>query len=217
MWPLWVPRCVRGATSSRRRPRPRRPAMPRAPPRWLCPGPGLLHPAGHRRIVTFDSPPRGLLARPAVPPQQPPRTTDRQRHPELVRDQHAHPRERPPLVRPPLSDRTFQQKRLKHGEGVVIHLRPLRRARRTQCLPSALAPGPAPPFHRPHTDPQPCGYRQILLTPRKAINSEHAHPLARGLAMRSETTTLRIPHAHQLPQGSSDVTPDNSTERSVTL
>ncbi|MFD0443113.1 transposase [Streptomyces indonesiensis] len=52
--PPWAPRCVRGATSSRRRLRPRRPAMPRAPPQWLCPRPGLLHPSLHRRIVAFD-------------------------------------------------------------------------------------------------------------------------------------------------------------------
>jgi hypothetical protein len=33
--------------------------------------------------------------------------------------------------------------------------------------------------------------------------------------LRSETTALRIPHVHELLQGSTDVTPDNPTERSV--
>lgn len=33
------------------------------------------------------------------------------------------------------------------------------------------------------------------------------HPLPRDLTLRSEATTLRVPHGHELPQGSSDVTP----------
>lgn len=189
--------------------------MPRAPPRWLCPWPGLLHPAGHCCIVTLRRPPHRPLTRPAVPPQQLPHPADRQRHTQPVRNQHPHPRQRPALSRPALSHRSCQQQRLQQREVTVVHLRTLRRTGCLQCLESALTPGTAPPLHRPHTDPKILRDHRVLLTPCKALGSQHAHPFTPGLTLRSETTTLRIPHVHELLQGSTDVTPDNPTERSV--
>lgn len=43
----------------------------------------------------------------------------------------------------------------------------------------------------------------------KELDSQHAHPLPRGLALRSETTALRISHGPGVPQGSSNASPDN--------
>ena len=131
------------------------------------------------------------------------------RHAQLVRDQHAYPRQRPALIRPALSHRAVQQQWLEHGEVTVADLRPLGRPRRAQGLSPALTPGPAPPLHRPDADPQLFRDHRVLLTPRKAIDCQHAHPLPHSLALRSETTALRISHGHGVPQGSSNVSPDN--------
>jgi hypothetical protein len=58
------------AASSRSRPRPRRRARRRAPPRSFHLGPGLLHPAGDRRLVALHCPAGRHLAAPAVPLEQ---------------------------------------------------------------------------------------------------------------------------------------------------
>lgn len=76
-------------------------------------------------------------------------------------------------------------------EAGAIALTPGGEERLFRVETEALTPGPASPFPRPHTDPEPFGYHCVLFTPRKAVGGEQAHPLAHGLTLRGEATTLR--------------------------
>lgn len=60
---------------------------------------------------------------PTVPPQHLRDPRQRHGHVEPPAHERLDPGQRPPLIRPPMSDRTFGQLLLKHGEQPVIQLR----------------------------------------------------------------------------------------------
>lgn len=101
-------RCGWSAASSRIRLRPRRRARRRAPPRSFHLRPGLLHPAGHRRLVSLDGTASGNLAGPAMPSEHRGDTLDGVALVEPP-DQGHDPRQGPGLVRPAVRDGPLEQ------------------------------------------------------------------------------------------------------------
>ncbi len=95
--------------------------------------------------------------------EQLPDALDRAGDVEEPADQRLDSCQRPPLVRPALSERTALQLPLQPGDLGLAEFRPSRRALRQQPRLPVLAPGPAPSLRRPDTHPQRGSDRRVLL------------------------------------------------------
>lgn len=113
---------------------------------------------------------------------------------EQPADQRLDPRQRPPLVRPPVSQRASLQLPPQPGDLGFAESRSSRRSLRQDSSFSALAPGPAPPLDRPHTDPQGIGNLRVPLPAIKTLHSLEPQPLPRGPLGVGQPAALRVPH-----------------------
>lgn len=137
-----------------------------------------------------------------MPLQQPPHRRHRQTHPQAPTDHRLDPDQSPTLILEPVRRRPFPEFLLEHGELGIGDGRGVRRTGGAQGIQSALAPGTAPAFHRPHAHPQVLRDHRGLLTRREPLAGLKPDPLTKRPTLSGQAPTLRISHLTGIPQGS---------------
>ena len=167
-------------------PQLRRGAGHRAPPGFFRLRPYLLHPCGHRLIVTLQRAAGWDLVRPAVPVQQRGRSLRGVALVEPPSDERRNPGDGPGLVRPPVRDRALVEFLLEHGEQFVAQDRARDRARRVQAGLAPIGPRLVPPLHRPDMHAQLFRDQRGVLTGGEALSRFKSQLLAKRLPLSQE-------------------------------
>jgi len=157
-----------------------------------------------------------------MPLEQPPGALDRVGHMEQPADQGLDPRQRPPLVRPPVNEWPAPQLPLQPSDLGLTEPGAARRPLRQDPGFAPFTPGPAPPLHRPLTHPQLGCDLPVLRPGLEAFHGPQPYPLPRGPPDVGQPTALRIPHASRLPEprnrhqaNGTDITQSSSVVRVV--
>jgi integrase len=152
------------------------------------------------------------LGRPAVPAHQLGGALDGVADVEQLPDQRLDPSQRPPLVTGELvRQRPFPQLGLQPGPLPRTQPLPRHRAPGPQRLVPAVLPGPAPPPHRPFSDPQVIRDLADRVAAGEPPGSLQPQPLTPLLLGGRIPAPLRIPHTPVIRPRPPDVTTLSST------
>ncbi|MBW8706972.1 hypothetical protein MBT84_45810 [Streptomyces sp. MBT84] len=183
------------AASATGRPRPRRRSNHCRPPRHSYPRPDLFLPQLDRVVIALDRATRGLLPRPAVPPEQAPRALHRVRDVEEATDQLLDPRQGPPLVSPAVCKRSTIQLPLQPGDLLIAEPRTAGRPLRGDTGRPTLTPLPPPPFHRSFRHPQSTSDDLVPVPGFEPSHSIQPYPLPGCPLSVVQAAALRVPHS----------------------